>query len=116
MIDSGSLFNSKDVWAARWTSRSKSTTAARASCTVRTENVASEERRIELVDEPFRRLGGGRSFKPPRSDGWTAWLYLRYEIANALLGSAVAPAFELLATSRVDAFNRRADVVFDSAC
>jgi len=64
---------------------------------------------MELVDGPFRRLSGEWTFRQLRADACRVHLSLHYQFVPGLLGRAIAPVFEVIATSMVDSFTRRAE-------
>ena len=68
--------------------------------------------RMELVDGPFRRLGGEWTFVALRDDACKVHLRLNFEFASGVVGRAIAPVFEAIANSLVDAFVRRAQSVY----
>lgn len=68
--------------------------------------------RMQLVDGPFRRLHGEWTFRALRADACKVHLTLHYQFSAGLLGRAIAPVFEAIAASQVDAFTRRADEVY----
>ena len=63
----------------------------------------------ELVDGPFRRLGGEWTFIALREDACKVQLHLHYDFAPGLLGRAIAPVFDGISASMIDSFTRRAD-------
>jgi ribosome-associated toxin RatA of RatAB toxin-antitoxin module len=66
---------------------------------------------LELVDGPFRRLTGAWTLTALGGDaGCRVHLLLEYEFVAGALGRAIAPVFERLAGSLVDAFVREAQV------
>jgi ribosome-associated toxin RatA of RatAB toxin-antitoxin module len=65
---------------------------------------------LELVDGPFRRLTGAWTLAALGDAGCRVHLLLQYEFAAGALGRAIAPVFERLAGSLVDAFVREAQV------
>jgi ribosome-associated toxin RatA of RatAB toxin-antitoxin module len=65
---------------------------------------------LELVDGPFRRLTGAWTLTALGDAGCRVHLLLQYEFAAGPLGRAIAPVFERLAGSLVDAFVREARV------
>lgn len=67
---------------------------------------------LDLVDGPFRDLHGSWTFLPLRDQGCKVTFELQYRFATGLLGRAVAPVFEGLANSLVDAFAERAQVLY----
>jgi ribosome-associated toxin RatA of RatAB toxin-antitoxin module len=67
---------------------------------------------MHLVDGPFRRLWGEWTFTQLRDDACKVHLNLHFQFASGLIGRAVAPVFEAIAGSLVDAFTRRAEAVY----
>ncbi len=63
---------------------------------------------LALVDGPFHSLRGIWSFTPLRVDACKVTVELEYRFAAGLLGRAVAPVFEHVANSLVEAFAARA--------
>jgi ribosome-associated toxin RatA of RatAB toxin-antitoxin module len=80
--------------------------------TTRNEHEAPRAIRMQLVDGPFRRLHGEWLFTELRADACKVHLALHFQFATGVLGRAVAPVFEGIAGSMVDAFTRRAEVVY----
>ena len=68
--------------------------------------------RIDLLDGPFRRLHGQWRFHALRSDACRVELHLQYEFAIGLLGRAIAPVFDGISASLIDAFSQRADALY----
>ena len=68
--------------------------------------------RMELVDGPFRRLGGEWTFTPLRDDACKVHLKLHFQFASGMVGKVVAPVFEGIANAMVDAFARRAEAIY----
>lgn len=66
---------------------------------------------MELVDGPFRRLSGEWTFRRLRDDACRVHLNLHYQFAAGLLGRAIAPVFEMIATTMIDSFTRRAEAL-----
>jgi ribosome-associated toxin RatA of RatAB toxin-antitoxin module len=79
--------------------------------TFTTRNLHVPHSRMELVDGPFRRLSGEWTFRQLRDDACRVHLSLQYQFAAGVLGRAIAPVFEVIATSMVDSFTRRAEEV-----
>ncbi len=84
-----------------------------------TRNTLAEPNSIglELVDGPFSRLDGHWRFKEMRIDdlgkgACEVGLEMDFEIAGRLLGRMLSPLFEEIARTMVDAFCRRAHVVY----
>jgi ribosome-associated toxin RatA of RatAB toxin-antitoxin module len=82
---------------------------ARSSFTTRNQHVPHSRIGMELVDGPFRRLSGEWTFRRLRDDACRVRLSLHYQFAAGMLGRAIAPVFEVIATSMVDSFTRRAE-------
>lgn len=68
--------------------------------------------RMQLVDGPFRRLSGEWTFTQLRDDACKVHLILQFQFATGIVGRAVAPVFEGIAGSMIDAFTRRAEAVY----
>jgi ribosome-associated toxin RatA of RatAB toxin-antitoxin module len=79
-----------------------------------TRNVADPPReiRITLVDGPFRKLAGNWRFLQLGEQSCKVSLLLEYQFAPGLLGRLIAPVFELIAGSLIDAFARRAESLY----
>ena len=65
--------------------------------------------RIALLEGPFRTLEGDWRFTRLADDACKVELDLQYEFAAGLLGRAVAPVFDRIAGSLIDAFHQRAE-------
>lgn len=78
-----------------------------------TENTHESDRsiRLKLRDGPFTRLDGLWTFLPLREDACKVSFALDYAFAGSLLSRALAPVFDQIATSFVDAFVKRAEAV-----
>jgi ribosome-associated toxin RatA of RatAB toxin-antitoxin module len=68
--------------------------------------------RMELIDGPFRKLQGQWRFRPLRADGCRVELHLQYVFTMGLLGAAIAPVFDSISASLIDAFSQRADALY----
>jgi ribosome-associated toxin RatA of RatAB toxin-antitoxin module len=79
-----------------------------------TRNVSDPPReiRITLVDGPFRRLAGHWHFLELPEQSCKVSLQLQYEFAPGLLGRLIAPVFQSIAGSLIDAFARRAESLY----
>lgn len=84
----------------------------RSSFTTLNEHDVAREIRMHLVDGPFRRLGGEWTFTQLREDACKVHLCLHFQFASGLVGRMIAPVFEGIASSMVDAFSRRAETVY----
>jgi ribosome-associated toxin RatA of RatAB toxin-antitoxin module len=80
--------------------------------TTRNHNESPRLIRMQLVDGPFRRLWGEWTFTQLREDACKVHLHLHFQLATGLIGRAIAPVFEGIAGSLIDAFTRRAEVVY----
>jgi ribosome-associated toxin RatA of RatAB toxin-antitoxin module len=71
-----------------------------------------EQIRMHLVDGPFRTMEGLWQFHALRPGASKVQLSLRYEFASGLLGRAVAPVFDAIASSMIDSFAQRAEQLY----
>lgn len=81
----------------------------RQSFTTRNVNQAPETITMSLAQGPFKRLQGEWRFTALRETACKVEFRLDYEFGGGLLGRALAPIFDHIAGSMVDAFVRRAD-------
>jgi len=84
-----------------------------------TRNTHEPDRKVvmQLVDGPFSRLDGTWEFTPLGSDGQRACkvdFRLNYGFSSATLAALVGPVFDKIAANLVDAFVKRADLVYGS--
>ena len=86
----------------------------RRSFTTRNRMVDAERIDIELVDGPFSRLDGRWSFDATEARSCTVGFEMRFEISSRTLARVLAPLFEEIARTMVDAFCRRAHQVYGS--
>lgn len=84
----------------------------RSEFTTRNHNEPSRLIRMQLVDGPFRRLAGEWTFTQLREDACKVHLHLQFQFATGIVGRAIAPVFEAIAGSMIDAFTHRAEVVY----
>jgi len=75
---------------------------------------APETISMRLREGPFSRLEGEWRFLALRQDACKVEFALQYTFARGLLGRALAPVFDQIARSLVDAFVRRADQLYGS--
>ncbi|MCC7414459.1 MAG: type II toxin-antitoxin system RatA family toxin [Gammaproteobacteria bacterium] len=67
---------------------------------------------MRLREGPFARLEGEWRFRSLREDACKVEFSLDYVFARGVLGRALAPVFDQIARSFVDAFVRRADQLY----
>jgi ribosome-associated toxin RatA of RatAB toxin-antitoxin module len=79
-----------------------------------TRNVFDRPReiRMTLVDGPFRRLTGHWHFLELPQQACKVSLHLQYQFAGGFLGRLIAPVFESIAGSLIDAFAQRAESLY----
>jgi ribosome-associated toxin RatA of RatAB toxin-antitoxin module len=80
--------------------------------TTRNEHVFPEQISLTLVDGPFRDLRGTWRFRALDEKACKVTLELEYRFSAGLLGRAVAPVFERVANSLIDAFAARAQALY----
>ena len=80
--------------------------------TTRNESDYPRAIRMTLVEGPFRRLNGEWQFLELPQQGCKVSLQLQYEFAAGVLGRLIAPVFEAIAGSLIDAFARRAESLY----
>ena len=68
---------------------------------------------MQFADGPFAELSGQWRFTALGDDACKVEFHLDYEFASSVLGRLVAPVFDGIANSFVDAFVRRAEVLYD---
>lgn len=87
----------------------------RRSFTTLNENRPGEAIEMRLVEGPFRRFDGQWRFAPLSARACRIEFSLRYEFSSRALGKLLAPLFDGIADSTVEAFVRRADKVYDQS-
>ncbi len=85
--------------------------ALKHSFTTENDNQPAEAITMRLVEGPFRRFHGEWRFVPLGERASRIEFTLQYEFASRTLGRLLAPLFDGIADSMVDAFVRRADQV-----
>lgn len=80
--------------------------------TTRNVSIHPREIRITLVNGPFRSLAGEWRFDEIPQQACRVSVTLQYEFASGLLGRLIAPVFNSIAGSLIDAFARRADSLY----
>jgi ribosome-associated toxin RatA of RatAB toxin-antitoxin module len=86
----------------------------RHSFTTLNENRRGEAIDLHLVEGPFRRFEGQWRFVPLSPRACRIEFSLQYEFSSRALGRLLAPLFDGLADSMVDAFVRRAAETYES--
>jgi ribosome-associated toxin RatA of RatAB toxin-antitoxin module len=87
--------------------------ALRQSFTTENQNQPGEAISMRLVKGPFRRFRGEWTFVPLGESACRIAFALEYEFASRTLGRMLAPLFDGMADSMVEAFVRRADEVHE---
>jgi len=79
-----------------------------------TENTNDRPRSMTmtLLEGPFKHLHGTWSFKPLREDACKIEFDLQYEFSNRIIESIIGPVFNMIASSFVDSFSKRADQIY----
>lgn len=83
------------------------------SFTTRNHMESGSSVRIELVDGPFRTLNGIWKFIELDAGSSKIELDLEFDFSSALLARIVGPVFSQIANRQLDAFQRRAEQVYD---
>jgi len=83
------------------------------SFTTLNENRPDEAIDMQLVEGPFRRFGAQWRFVPLSPQACRIEFSLQYEFSSRALGRLLAPLFDGIADSMVDAFVRRAAQVYE---
>jgi len=83
------------------------------SFTTLNENRPGEAIEMRLVEGPFRRFGAQWRFVPLSPQACRIEFSLQYEFSSRALGRLLAPLFDGIADSMVDAFVRRAAQVYE---
>jgi ribosome-associated toxin RatA of RatAB toxin-antitoxin module len=86
----------------------------RHSFTTLNQNRPAEAIDMRLVEGPFRRFHGEWRFVPLGQDACRIEFSLQYEFSSRTLGRLLAPLFDGIADSMVEAFVRRAVEVYES--
>ena len=85
----------------------------RHSFTTQNDNRPGEAIDMRLVEGPFRRFAGEWRFVPLAPRACRIEFTLRYEFAGRALGRLLAPLFDGMADTMVEAFVRRAAQVYE---
>jgi ribosome-associated toxin RatA of RatAB toxin-antitoxin module len=88
--------------------------ALRHSFTTLNENRPAEAIEMRLVEGPFRSFAGQWRFAPLSARACRIEFSAQYEFSSRALGKLLAPLFDGIADSMVDAFVRRAAAVYEN--
>ncbi|NLW06253.1 MAG: type II toxin-antitoxin system RatA family toxin [Pseudomonadaceae bacterium] len=81
--------------------------------TTRNELFDPERIELKLIDGPFKKLEGSWYFQPLSETACKVNFELDFEVAGGrLISAALTPLFSQMAASQVEAFVKRADVVY----
>ena len=86
----------------------------RHSFTTQNDNRPGEAIDMRLVEGPFRRFAGQWRFVPLAPRACRIEFSLRYEFSSRALGRVLAPLFDGIADTTVEAFVRRAAQVYEN--
>lgn len=84
----------------------------RQSFTTENTNNPPHSMTMQLLEGPFKHLHGTWQFKPLREDACRIDFDLQYEFSNKLIEGVIGPVFNMIATSFVDSFSKRAEQVY----
>ena len=84
----------------------------RAHFTTTNVDVPGESIIVTLIDGPFRHLHGEWRFRPLAEEACKVEFEFAYEFASGLLERVIGPVFDRIASTFVEAFVRRAEVVY----
>lgn len=81
-----------------------------------TRNTQERPTRIDMTfaDGPFKAFNGTWRFTPLRADACKIEFHLHYEFSSVILEKIIGPVFSMIANTFVDAFVKRAEVVYAS--
>ena len=71
-----------------------------------------EEIDMQLLEGPFSQLQGRWRFDPLGEEGCKVSLFLEYDFSSRMVSLVVGPVFNKIATSLVDAFQKRAVQIY----
>lgn len=80
--------------------------------TTRNEKCKPQYMTMELLDGPFEALHGKFSFQALNDEACKVVLELDFEVKGKILAMTLGPVFRQAANTMVDAFVKRADVVY----
>lgn len=80
--------------------------------TTQNKNTAFSKIEMHLVNGPFKNLDGVWLFEPLGETACKVSLNLEFEFSSKIIGITLGPVFSKIANTLVDAFIKRADVVY----
>ncbi len=80
--------------------------------TTQNKNTAFSKIEMHLVNGPFKNLDGVWLFEPLGDTACKVSLNLEFEFSSKIIGITLGPVFRKIANTLVDAFIKRADVVY----
>lgn len=80
--------------------------------TTKNKNDAFNKIEMHLVNGPFKHLDGVWLFEPLGETACKVSLNLDFEFSSKIIGVTLGPVFSKIANSIVDAFIKRADIVY----
>ena len=80
--------------------------------TTQNKNTAFSSIEMHLVNGPFKNLDGVWLFEPLGETACKVSLNLEFEFSSKIIGMTLGPIFSKLANSLVDAFIKRAEIVY----
>jgi ribosome-associated toxin RatA of RatAB toxin-antitoxin module len=84
----------------------------RQSFTTENINTPPVQMKMNLVEGPFRQLDGLWTFTALRENACKVQFDLHYEFSSRLLEQLIGPVFNMIATSFIDSFTKRAEQVY----
>lgn len=76
------------------------------------KNIYAEKIEMHLVNGPFKNLDGVWLFEPLGETACKVSLNLEFEFSSKIIGITLGPVFSKIANSLVDAFIKRAEIVY----
>ena len=80
--------------------------------TTQNKNTAFSKIEMHLVNGPFKNLDGVWLFEPLGDTACKVSLNLEFEFSSKIVGITLGPVFSKIANTLVDAFIKRADIVY----
>jgi ribosome-associated toxin RatA of RatAB toxin-antitoxin module len=80
--------------------------------TTQNKNTAFEKIEMHLLNGPFKNLNGVWLFEPLGETACKVSLNLEFEFSSKIIGITLGPVFSKIANNLVDAFIKRADVIY----